>query len=98
MEKEPPANIPDVGNTQDVEVQFHPRDLHQIVHEFNIYSFCDHRQKVYYTGPQDDKDYLEDIMNRVKAYLTYSCDKSFGYSWVGYSDPPGMIILPLKMV
>ena len=97
MENEPPANIPDRGNTQDVEVQFHPRDLHQFMHEYNIYSFCDHRQKVYYTGPQEDKDYLEDIMNRVKAYLTYSCDKGKSI-WQEYSDPPGMIILPLKMV
>ena len=89
MEKEAPVNTPDRGYNQNEEVlQFHPRDLHQIVHEYSGFSFCDHRQKVYYTGPQEDKDYLDDIMNRVRAYLTYSCNKK-GYS----SGSPGMIIL-----
>ena len=91
MEKDAPANTPDIGDNQEEEVQFHPRELHQIMHEYN----CDYRQRVYYTGPQDDKDYLEDIMNRVKAYLKYSCARPYGFVQ-GYRDPPGMIILPLK--
>lgn len=65
------GDIGDEANT------FYPSDLQQMFHD-NSWDICDGSRRLYYTGPQDEKNHLDTIMERVHGYLNYSCSVNSG--------------------
>ena len=68
------GDIGDEANT------FYPSDLQQMFSD-NRWLICDGSRRLYYTGPQEEKNHLDTIMERVHGYLNYSCS--------GYDITPG---------
>ena len=70
------GDIGDEANT------FYPSDLQQMFSD-NRWLICDGSRRLYYTGPQEEKNHLDTIMERVHGYLNYSCS--------GYDITPGIL-------